>query len=212
MPGPALGEPGHREPTAPNHSVFGKGIHGVLTTAGYEPTARRPQRRHHVPVQLDHINQRTGHRGAYPGDEPARSRGAPPRSSHRSVPATSKARRRPLRSCCSNHADDTCRLLGSARITTWSSGCRPANIGRATCRSRRATRWRSTADPTRLAMIKPTRGPSSSWHGIPRRTWTMTSGCTVRIPYFTVASNSVDRLMRLRAESTARKPDLRSGS
>jgi hypothetical protein len=40
----------------------------------------------------------------------------------------------------------------------------------------------------------------------------MTSGCTVRIPYFTVASNSVDRLMRLRAESTARKPDLRSGS
>jgi hypothetical protein len=34
----------------------------------------------------------------------------------------------------------------------------------------------------------------------------MTSGCTVRMPYFTVASNSVDRLMRLRAESTAGKP------
>jgi hypothetical protein len=32
------------------------------------------------------------------------------------------------------------------------------------------------------------------------------SGCTVRIPYFTVASNSVDRLMRLRAESTAKEP------
>ena len=30
------------------------------------------------------------------------------------------------------------------------------------------------------------------------------SGCTVRIPYFTVASNSFDRLMRLRAESTAK--------
>src|SRR5271165_6006147 len=29
------------------------------------------------------------------------------------------------------------------------------------------------------------------------------SGCTVRIPYFIVASNSLDRLMRLRAESTA---------
>jgi hypothetical protein len=32
------------------------------------------------------------------------------------------------------------------------------------------------------------------------------SGCTVRIPRFSVASNSVDRLMRLRAESTAEKP------
>ena len=34
------------------------------------------------------------------------------------------------------------------------------------------------------------------------------SGCTVRIPYFTVASNSFDRLMRLRAESTANEPDV----
>jgi hypothetical protein len=36
--------------------------------------------------------------------------------------------------------------------------------------------------------------------------WTMTSGCTARIPRFSVASNSVDRLMRLRAGSTAEKP------
>ena len=34
----------------------------------------------------------------------------------------------------------------------------------------------------------------------------MRSGCAARIPCFTVTSNSVDRLMRLRAESTARKP------
>jgi hypothetical protein len=34
----------------------------------------------------------------------------------------------------------------------------------------------------------------------------MTSGCTVRSPRFSVASNSVDRLMRLRAGSTAEKP------
>src|SRR5271157_5060356 len=39
----------------------------------------------------------------------------------------------------------------------------------------------------------------------------MTSGCTVRIPYFTVAPNSVDRLKRLRAGSTAENPTLRSG-
>ena len=34
------------------------------------------------------------------------------------------------------------------------------------------------------------------------------SGCAVRIPYFTVASNSADRLMRLRAGSTANEPDV----
>jgi hypothetical protein len=34
------------------------------------------------------------------------------------------------------------------------------------------------------------------------------SGCAARIPYFTVASNSADRLMRLRAGSTANEPDV----
>ena len=34
----------------------------------------------------------------------------------------------------------------------------------------------------------------------------MRSGCTVRIPYLTVSSNSVDRLMRLCAGSTAHEP------
>jgi len=50
------------------------------------------------------------------------------------------------------------------------------------------------------------RGPSPSSRLLPRRTCTTTSGCTVRMPYFTVASNSVDRLMRLRAGSTAQNP------
>jgi hypothetical protein len=78
---------------------------------------------------------------------------------------------------------------------------------RATWRSRRATRCRSTADPTTLPMINPTCGPLPP-PPLPRRTCTMTSGCAARIPYFTVASNSVDRLMRLRARSTAKKPDV----
>jgi hypothetical protein len=82
---------------------------------------------------------------------------------------------------------------------------------RATWRSRRATRCRSTAEPTGLAMINPRRGPLPASRPLARRTCTMTSGCTVRIPYFTVASNSVDRLMRLCAGSTAREPDVRSG-
>ncbi len=40
----------------------------------------------------------------------------------------------------------------------------------------------------------------------------MRSGCTIRIPCFTVAPNSSDRLMRLRAGSTAKNLALRSGS
>ncbi len=79
---------------------------------------------------------------------------------------------------------------------------------RATCRSRRATRWRSTAEPTALPITSPTRGAVPSSGSLPRRTWMMTSGCTMRIPRFTAASNSVDRLMRLRAGSTAGKPDV----
>jgi hypothetical protein len=75
---------------------------------------------------------------------------------------------------------------------------------RATCRSRRATRWRSTAEPTGLAMISPTRGPLPVSLLLPRLTFTTMSGCTVRSPYFSVASNSADRLMRLRAGSTAK--------
>ena len=57
-------------------------------------------------------------------------------------------------------------------------------------------------------MIKPTCGaPPPS-----RPKCTMRSGCTMRTPDFTVAPNSVDRLMRLRAGSTAENPPLRSGS
>ena len=77
-------------------------------------------------------------------------------------------------------------------------------MARAAWRSRRATRWRSTADPTGLAMISPTRGPVASSGA--RRTCTTISGCAARTPYLTAASNSVDRLMRLRAESTAERP------
>jgi hypothetical protein len=77
---------------------------------------------------------------------------------------------------------------------------------RTACRSRRDTRCRSTAEPTDLATISPTRGPSPTSHSSARRTCTTRSGCAARIPDFTVASNSRDRRMRLRAGSTATKP------
>lgn len=77
---------------------------------------------------------------------------------------------------------------------------------RAACRSRRETRCRSTAEPTDLATISPTRGPGPVSSSVSRRIWTTRSGCAARTPYFTVASNSRDRRMRLRAGSTANKP------
>jgi hypothetical protein len=46
---------------------------------------------------------------------------------------------------------------------------------------------------------------------LPRRTCATTSDCAARVPYLTVASNSVDRLIRLRAGSTAKNLTLRSG-
>jgi len=54
-------------------------------------------------------------------------------------------------------------------------------------------------------MTSPTRGAAPACPD--RRRWRIRSGCAVRIPCFTVAANSVDRLMRLRAGSTAERPD-----
>lgn len=53
--------------------------------------------------------------------------------------------------------------------------------------------------------MRPTRGPLPSGSSL-RRTYTIASGWTMRRPCLTVASNSVDRLMRLPADSTAAKP------
>jgi hypothetical protein len=203
MPWSALGEPDRRQPTAPDQSVFGQTIDRVLAARRNEATRRRSQRRHHVPVHLDEENQSPGRGPAHAADNRAHSR----RGIHRIVPAGWQRRRRALRNCCSSLADDTCRLLASARMTTRSDCSRSPSRVRTTCRNRRATRWRSTADPTALPMISPTRGPLPT-SSFPRRICTITSDCTARTPYFTVASNSVDRLIRLRAGSTAKKPDV----
>jgi hypothetical protein len=206
MPWSALGEPDRRQPTAPDQSVFGQTIDRVLAARRNEATRRRSQRRHHVPVHLDEENQSAGRGPAHAADNRAHSR----RGIHRIVPAGWQRRRRALRNCCSSLADDTCRLLASARMTTRSDCSRSPSRVRTTCRNRRATRWRSTADPTALPMISPTRGPLPT-SSFPRRICTITSDCTARTPYFTVASNSVDRLIRLRAGSTAKNLTLRSG-
>jgi hypothetical protein len=157
-----------------------------------------------VPVQLDQIHQ-PPHGGAAHGGE-----GGPPRRrrGHRSCPSDSSARRRPRRNSWFNRADDAVRLPGSARMTSRSDSWSSPKTDRATCRSRRATRWRSTAEPTDLPTTNPMWGAVAAPGSSPRRIWTTTSGCATRIPRFTVASNSVDRLMRLRAGSTAEKPDV----
>lgn len=53
-------------------------------------------------------------------------------------------------------------------------------------------------------MTRPTRGGAPAPPD--RRRWRTMSGCAVRTPCFTVAANSVDRVMRLRAGSTAKRP------
>lgn len=59
-----------------------------------------------------------------------------------------------------------------------------------------------------LPTTNPTRGAPISSPSAPRRKCTTTSGCARRIPCFTVASKSIDRVMRLRAGSTAERPDV----
>ena len=204
MPRSTLGEPDHSQPTPPQQAVLGQRVDRILAARRNEATCRRPQRRDHVPVELDQRNQPPHGRRTRRTDHGAGRRGR----GHRSRPGDCNACRRPRRSSCSNRADDAVRLPGNARITIWSDSWRSPRTDRATCRSRRATRWRSTAEPTDLPTINPTRGPGAASRPSARRTWTTTSGCAARSPCFTVASNSVDRLMRLRAESTAEKPDV----
>lgn len=202
MPRSTLGQPDDRQPTPPKQAVFGECFDGVLTTGRHEAARRWAQRRHHVPVELNHEYQ-PAHNGSARTGHPRASRR---RHAQRLDPARSRTRRNPRRNSCSSRADDASRLPGSARITIRSVCSRSVSMPRTTCRRRRETRCRSTADPTDLATISPTRGPGSVSSAVSRCIWTTRSGCAARIPYFTVASNSRDRRMRLRAGSTANKP------
>ncbi|CAN5171596.1 hypothetical protein BH11ACT7_BH11ACT7_11640 [soil metagenome] len=142
-----------------------------------------------MPVELNEEDQRL-HRD---------SRCAAQSCSHRRAPNRSWERFSPLRSCCSRRAEIADRLPGRARITTRSDGSSSSIMVRAIWRSLRATRWRSTADPTDLDTTKPTRGPSLLPSS--RRTWTTMSGWAARTPRFTVAPKSVDRVIRYCAGS-----------
>lgn len=207
MPWSALGEPDDSQPTPPHQAVLGQGVDRIVAAGRDEATRCRPQWRHHVPVQLNHPDHTSGGRAPRRVDDGPRRR----RRNHRSRPATSSARRKPRRNSSANRADDAVRLPGNARITSWSDAPSSPRTDRATCRRRRDTRWRSTAEPTDLPTINPTCGawgPVAASPSGGRRRWTTTSGCAARTPRLTVASNSVDRLMRLRAGSTAEKPDV----
>src|SRR5271156_318031 len=118
MPRSTFGESGRGQPAPPNQAVLGERIGGVLTTGRNEPTCRRPQRGDHVPIELDQKNQGPGASPTHTAAAPQDVCVPPLPQIHRLVPDESKARRRPLRNCCSNLADDAFRLPGSARITT----------------------------------------------------------------------------------------------
>ena len=95
MPGSALREPASGQPAPPDQTVFGQRVDCVLATSRNKAARCRSQRRNHVPVQLDQKDQPTD-------QPPAAARG----QAHRCVPDRSKARRNPVRSCCSSHADE----------------------------------------------------------------------------------------------------------
>ncbi len=191
MPRTALREPDRAQPAAPDQPELGQGLDGVLATGRHESTRRQPQRGHHVSVELDHVHHRAPWRGA----EIAKP------GSHRRAVISLCERRRPDTNCSRRRADDASRLPGSARITTRSAGSRSSTTVRATCRNRRATRWRSTAEPTDLPTTKPIRGPAAPLGS--RRRCTTRSGCAARTPCLTVAPNSVDRVIRYCAGSTS---------
>ena len=81
-------------------------------------------------------------------------------------------------------------------------GSNSGSTVRATWRSRLATRWRSTDPPTDLLTINPICEPPSA-PSPAGRTCTTRSGWATRTPFLTARLNSVDRLIRYRAGSTA---------
>src|SRR5581483_11713854 len=57
MPRPTLGQSDQRQPAPSNKAVFAKSLDGVLAARRDKPASRRPERRNHVPIQLDQKNQ-----------------------------------------------------------------------------------------------------------------------------------------------------------
>ena len=104
------------------------------------------------------------------------------------------------------------RLAGRARMTTRSAGPNSARRPLAACRSRRATRCRSTEPPTDFATMRPTRGEPASNSSSQRRACTTRDRCGARTPCRTARSNSVDRVIRFRAGSTPRRLEFRQSA
>ena len=191
MPRTALQQSHQRQPRTPDHAVMLQRVHRILATRRGEPARRRAQRRDHVPVQLDGVDEASG-------GTAARFTFA-----HLDLPDPERARRSAVRSSWSNAADTASRLPGSARITIRSPASSSSTTPRATWRSRLATRCRCTALPTDFPTTRPILGASSSTD---RSACTTRSGWTARTPRLTVNPKSVDRVIRYRAGSTALNP------
>ena len=169
VPGSAAQQSAESQPGATQRAVHRQCFYGVGAAAGLEPAAGRKCRRDPPPVEVDGNEQ-------HPGDRPGlarrfvRSLGlgttcvvgeahlAPPWSS-----AASRNRRRAESMSLPSSALAASAAGGSARTTNVQPGRTVPNRSRRTCRSRRATRWRTTELPTALLTTNPTRGtPSTS--------------------------------------------------
>src|SRR5690349_7891605 len=61
MPRTAFHKPDHRQPPAPDQSVLGQGLDGVLTAGRLEPARGQAQRRDGVSIELDEEDRDAGH-------------------------------------------------------------------------------------------------------------------------------------------------------
>ncbi len=190
MPRTALQQSNQRQPHTTGHAVMLQRVHRVLTTGRGEPARRRAQRRDHVSVQLDRMDEASG------------SPAARFTVAHLDLADPARARRSAVRNSWSNVANTASRLPVSARITIRSPASNSSTTPSATWRNRLATRCRWTAFPTDFPTTRPTLGAPSSTD---RSACTTRSGWTARTPRLTVNPKSVDRVIRYRAGSTALK-------
>jgi hypothetical protein len=134
--------------------VYPQCLDPVSTTTRIEPAARRQHRRDHPLVDLDQPDQRPGKWG-----NPVRPAGpvdALRLPAHRESALSSVRRARST--SAANRAEFAVADFGNARTTTREPGGTWSSRSRSTCRSRRATRCRTTELPTALLTTNPTRG------------------------------------------------------
>jgi hypothetical protein len=191
VPRVAATEPTQRQPTAPYGTMPLQRLDGVGRARGVEPATRPEEWRDKQLVEPDGQHEHAGdHRPACPSLLPI---------------AWARARSR----AAARLAEDAAAASGKARTTTRLPPGRWSSLAVIKWRSRRNTRFRTTAGPTARDTTKPTRaGPDGSARSMAgeRSRWTATSRDRPRRPPRSVAVNSARWRSRAVAGSTSLRP------